>query len=430
MTTFQWGAATHAGRVRAMNQDSVHAANGLFVVADGMGGHQAGETASRIAVEVMAEGSFENADDLSERLEMANREIYETASQRPDLEGMGTTVCAMALVESKPPSAVLVNVGDSRAYRLQADEFTQLTIDHSYVAELVRSGALTSEEAATHPYRNMVTRSVGIAAEVEVDSWGLELDEGDRFLLCSDGLFGEINDEQIANLLRDNDNPEDAARALISAANKHGGRDNISVIVLDVQADADQPLTEGLVTGEIMVGAALETASIKNAMPPTAGEPTMPMSVTRPIPAKGAAAPLATPSPDIETPPQDTTEVEAHPATERRAEEQPESVLQKPLTWRFAAITGAILLAIVLLVAALGMWARQGTYIGFSGDEVVIYQGRPDGLLWLDPTIESHTGIYRQQLPEDVVAAVDDTISVGSVSEAEDLVAEYSINTE
>ncbi|MFV1990377.1 MAG: Stp1/IreP family PP2C-type Ser/Thr phosphatase [Acidimicrobiales bacterium] len=429
MTTFQWGAATHAGRVRAMNQDAVHAANGLFVVADGMGGHQAGETASRIAVEVMAEGSYKNADELAEGLTAANLKIFETASNRPDLEGMGTTVCAMALVESTPPSAVLVNVGDSRAYRMHAGEFTQLTIDHSYVAELVRSGALTKEEAATHPYRNMVTRSVGIDSEVDVDSWGLELDEGDRFLLCSDGLFGEVKDDDIADLLRANENPEDAARALIAAANAHGGRDNISVIVLDVQADADSPLQEGLVTGEVMVIDELGEDGNTGEAALFAGEPTMPMSATRPIPGQTAPAPLATPSPDIDTPPQTTRNVEPNPQTERQLEETDQSALQKPLTWRFAGVTSAIVIGLVVLIAAFGLWARQGTYVGFSGDEVVVYQGRPGGLLWFEPTINTHTGVYRQQLPEDVATRVENNIRVDNPQEAQDLVAEYSNNS-
>lgn len=441
MTTFQWGAATHAGRVRPSNQDAVYANHGLFIVADGMGGHNAGETASRIAVEVISNGHYESAAELSEAVIDANAEILSTANNRPDLQGMGTTLCAMALVDSNPPTAVLVNVGDSRAYRLHNDELTQLTIDHSYVAELVQSGSITPEEAAVHPYRNMVTRSVGINLDLEVDSWGIELTEGDRFLICSDGLFGELADNQIAAFLGRNENPEDAARQLLTAANDHGGRDNISVIVLDVNSNPEAPLTPGEVTGEIMIGNAgliphhgeeteieLETESSKDDDLAEV-EATMPINPTRPLPARDLLPPLATPSEDQEALEPGTQEKHSSTPTSEKPEPREAATatgLNAPLTWRLLSITIATVLAALLLVGAAGMWARQGKYIGFSGDEAVVYQGRADGLLWIEPTIAAHTGIYRAELPEGLVEDIEANISVESVSEAIGIVAQFA----
>ena len=211
-----WGGATHHGRVRAANQDALFADRGLFVVADGMGGHQGGEVASQIAVRSMAGGTHASIDEFVQAVEASNRAVWDHAVEHPDLKGMGTTLTAIAVLgDDRPPKLGVVNVGDSRTYRWRAGEFEQLTDDHSYVAELIRRGQLSEHEASTHPYRNMLTRAIGVADEVDVDRWEIVPEAGDRFVLCSDGLINELDDLEIRQAVGSIDEPVALARMLI-----------------------------------------------------------------------------------------------------------------------------------------------------------------------------------------------------------------------
>ena len=177
----RWGGITDSGRVRQTNQDKLHGADGLFVVADGMGGHRGGEVAARIAVEVVGAVSDASLDDLVEAVEQANRRIHDRGMSDAALRGMGTTVVALAVPSGGDEAELaLVNVGDSRAYRFRGDALEQMTDDHSLVAEMVRLGQLTDEEAVTHPRRNIVTRAVGVDEVVAVDSWSIAAQPGDR----------------------------------------------------------------------------------------------------------------------------------------------------------------------------------------------------------------------------------------------------------
>ena len=231
---FEWGAASDAGRVRPANEDAAVAEEGLFAVADGMGGHAAGEIASRVAVEALRSNA---GDGLVEAVRLANRAVLDKAAEDPALRGMGTTVCALALVEGDPPQVLVVNVGDSRAYLLRDGELQQLTDDHNLVAELEREGRITHEEALVHPQRNIITRVLGNDPDVEVDQFPIDVFRGDRFLICSDGLFNEVEDDAIEDVLRAERVPQDAADELVRRANALGGRDNISVVVVDVVDD-------------------------------------------------------------------------------------------------------------------------------------------------------------------------------------------------
>ncbi|MGI9614896.1 MAG: protein phosphatase 2C domain-containing protein, partial [Acidimicrobiales bacterium] len=194
--------ASHVGNVRDSNQDRVHFGGYTGVVADGMGGHQGGEMAASIAI-----SEFVDVVDpippggLVELVEEANRAVFERAAD-PDLRGMGTTLVALTLRPTEEKVSV-VNVGDSRAYFLRDDEFGQLTLDHSLVEDLVRQNRLTRDEALTHPQRNILTRALGIASQVEVDRFLVPTRIGDRFLLCSDGLFNEVTEDGIIAILRD-----------------------------------------------------------------------------------------------------------------------------------------------------------------------------------------------------------------------------------
>ncbi|HEY0932534.1 MAG TPA: protein phosphatase 2C domain-containing protein [Trebonia sp.] len=240
MIRFGYGAATSVGRVRPVNEDSYLAVPPLFVVADGMGGHGAGHVASRIAIEEMTACAALRplfAEAVLTALEHANRYIIE----RDEANRMGTTVTGLAGIESKGGDHLMVfNVGDSRVYRLTGRRLEQLTVDHSEVQQLVMAGVITSEQARTHPRRNVVTRALGSDTGQHPDHWQLPAASGDRFLICSDGLYGELADNAIAPLLAFGA-PQQAAEALVVAANEAGGRDNVTSVVVDILSPDTAP---------------------------------------------------------------------------------------------------------------------------------------------------------------------------------------------
>ena len=233
--------ATHAGKVRANNEDALLVGEGrdetLFVVADGIGGFEAGEVASRIAVDVLKE--LEPGASFEAAIGEANRRILAAGRGDERLSGMGTTVVAVRFGGTRDePVAQVAHVGDSRAYLLRGGSLRPVTEDHSLVAELVRSGDLTRDQAAEHPQKNLITRALGADEEVEVDTAVLPVEAGDRFLLCSDGLSDMIPETRIGEILAEAPgDPEKPARSLVSAALDAGGADNVTVIVVDVKAE-------------------------------------------------------------------------------------------------------------------------------------------------------------------------------------------------
>ena len=245
MTALQWGAATDVGRVRNENEDAYSAEPMLFVVADGMGGHQAGEVASALAVQTLhgrlAQGA-QSVDVVIAAVVEANAAIFHAAHQNAGQQGMGTTLTAIAVLPADGEhhsTLALVNVGDSRTYRMRAGVLQRVTIDHSYVQELVATGHISELEARTHPRRNIVTRALGIEPTVRVDSWVLSMVRGDRFVLCSDGLVDEVPDHEIAMIAGGVAAPQAVADELVAMANRHGGRDNVTVVVVDVLEGLD-----------------------------------------------------------------------------------------------------------------------------------------------------------------------------------------------
>ncbi|MCK9248497.1 MAG: Stp1/IreP family PP2C-type Ser/Thr phosphatase [Solirubrobacteraceae bacterium] len=230
---------TDTGRQRPHNEDSYLARRPLFAVADGMGGAQAGEVASRLAVEVLHEGLGDGRGTVAERLTdqvvEANRRIHDRAQNDQASAGMGTTLTA-AYVDRD--ALVVVHVGDSRLYRWRSGELSRLTADHSLVEELVRQGRLTPEQAAEHPQRSIITRALGPEPEVTVDSEVVRVEHDDVFLLCSDGLTTMIGDDVIADVLGRAATLQDAVEGLVDAANEAGGRDNITVLLFRVESDA------------------------------------------------------------------------------------------------------------------------------------------------------------------------------------------------
>jgi PPM family protein phosphatase len=227
---------TDTGRKRRQNEDAFVCDPPLFAVADGMGGAQAGELASRLAAAAIEEGSarLDGEEGVVGIIRTANARIFERALQDPAVAGMGTTV-TVALVDEHAGRLTLAHVGDSRAYRFRDGSLEQLTTDHSLVGELVRSGRLTEAEAAVHPHRSVITRALGTEAEVDVDTLTIELATGDLVLLCSDGLPAMVPANEIARVLdRTGADPHLAADALVRAANDAGGEDNVTVVLFEM----------------------------------------------------------------------------------------------------------------------------------------------------------------------------------------------------
>lgn len=236
--SLSYGYGTDRGLRRELNEDSFIASDPVFAVADGMGGHEAGEIASGMCVRALAAmpqlASGERsvtAAVLQQYLLRADHSIREATGGRA-----GTTLTGAVVVEQMGmPYWLVLNIGDSRTYRLSQGNFAQVSVDHSEVQELVDAGEITPEQATVHPRRHVVTRALGTGDETEADYWLLPVEEGDRILICSDGLTGELTDDHIFRILSTVGHPQDAVDALIQAALRNGGRDNVTVIVVDAK---------------------------------------------------------------------------------------------------------------------------------------------------------------------------------------------------
>ena len=231
-----WGARSDVGLVRGHNEDSFLLRTPLFMVSDGMGGHAAGEVASSIAVETVGEQAPGTADDvlLGAAVEAANMAVIEASEQGIGKPGMGCTATAVLIEKNK---MAVAHVGDSRAYVLRQGTLVRVTHDHSYVEELVDSGQITADEARTHPSRSIITRALGSDPDMYADHFSLEVNDGDRIILCSDGLSSMISDAEIESLAVSSATPQQAADNLVAAALTAGGADNVTVVVVDVLND-------------------------------------------------------------------------------------------------------------------------------------------------------------------------------------------------
>ncbi|MDY7102398.1 MAG: Stp1/IreP family PP2C-type Ser/Thr phosphatase [Actinomycetota bacterium] len=394
MTAFAAGAATDKGRVRNDNQDGALVAPGLAAVADGMGGHQGGGFASSLALETLQRNAGRgDVPSLVAAVETANRDIHQVSLEREDLRGMGTTLCAVGMLTSSGERArvAVLNVGDSRVYLYRGERLHQLTEDHNLVQTLVREGRITQEEAATHPQRNIITRALGIEPSVEVDHAEMDVAVGDMFLLCSDGLINEVDEDRIASVLRRLADPSEAAAELVSLANAHGGRDNITVVVVHV-VDSGGVASLELLTSE--------------------REATSP---ARPSGASPSGASAAPPGP--------TDETGAMPM----AFGEPDGVdVLAGRPRRFSVRVLAFLVALVGL-GAVGYWsiswfANNSYFVGTDAGEVVIYRGRPDGVLWFDPSVEERTELAVDDLTPDDLDRVEGNPTASSLEDAQRIV--------
>jgi len=268
----KYGVSTHPGRKRRHNEDAYVIEPPLFAVADGMGGAKAGEVASGLAAAALKEndGGSGGEERVTALIQEANRRVFTRANEDREAAGMGTTM-TVALVEGD--RVAFGHVGDSRAYRIRDGEIEQLTDDHSLVAELVRGGKLTPEEAESHPQRSVITRAVGTEPDVDVDTFTIEPQPGDLFLICSDGLTDMVDDVTIIRSIENHRGDLDsAAKALVGAANRGGGEDNITVVFFELSGE---PLEDTAVT-EAAPAVAQEdedTLSGIDEIPAVAGEP-------------------------------------------------------------------------------------------------------------------------------------------------------------
>jgi PPM family protein phosphatase len=248
------GAASDIGRSRERNEDAYLVKEPLFAVADGMGGHRGGDVASSVVVETLSEMAIGGADDpqplegLVDRIQEANRRILQRGDSDRELRGMGTT---LTVVVADSDRAHVAHVGDSRAYLLREGNLSQLTEDHTLVQRMVREGRLRPEEAARHPQRSILTRALGVDEDIAVDQLTLDVRPGDRLLLCTDGLTGMVPVDRIQEILEGEPDPDAASTQLVEEANRGGGEDNITVVIIDFVDDGsgNPPGTEATVQG-------------------------------------------------------------------------------------------------------------------------------------------------------------------------------------
>jgi protein phosphatase len=364
------GAVTHSGQVRTENEDALLVVGHLYVVADGMGGHNAGEVASAMAIKSLQGAAANIVDEatLNAALDKANEVIYEESMTNHVHHGMGTTLAAMVVFTD---TVVVGNVGDARIYRWHEGNLSRITKDHSYVQELVDEGVISLEEARVHPRRNIVTRALGIDGDVEASTSTLPITVGARYVLCSDGLVDEVTDAEIAAILNRHSQAQAAAEALVAAANAAGGRDNITVIVVDV-ASSD--------------GLSEASSDSHRSAQRSSEEPPAPATIDTVTSSPGAS----------ESP----TPVTATVAPPSAATTKKKFGLGTILFW--TGLVG-IVLAVLVVFAAYG---RTGYFVGYDGQDVVVYKGRPGGVLWFDPTVEAKTTLTENDLTDELAEEI------------------------
>jgi protein phosphatase len=358
LTRWRYAAATDTGLVRETNQDAVFADDSLAIVADGMGGHAAGEVASAMTVETIYNGFLTRPtlEGLLSAVQDANHDVLADARANPDRFGMGTTVIAVGLTQDGAglTTPTMLHVGDSRAYQLRDGALRQLSADHSVAEEWVRMGRLTPEEALTHPRRHQLTRAIGVDDNIEIDVMSLHVQPGDRILLCSDGLSNELDPDRLAELAGAPGSLDDAVTNLINAARTAGGRDNISAVLLEFD-EAHEP-----------------TRVINTTMAPA-------------------------PPPVVATTPS------------RPKKSGPR------FTWR-VAVGMLLLLAVAGAFFFIVHWYAYSTYyLAPDGKYIGVYEGQPNGVLWYKPLLVWKTGDLMTQLEPAAQISIKDTIMEPSI---------------
>lgn len=382
-------AKTDVGRVRQGNEDSYLVKEPLFAVADGMGGHIAGDIASATAVDLISERANEsmprNTAELASIVRGANTAIWEKAQNDPSLRGMGTT-CTLALVSDH--EIHIAHVGDSRAYLYRGEELSQVTEDHTLVSRMVREGRLKPEEAERHPQRSIITRALGVDAEVEVDELSMKVEEGDRFLLCSDGLTSMIGTQDLHEVLSTQSDPNAAADELVARALEAGGEDNVTVVLIDI-------------AGTAAASAPVQSEQVAPAAPHVHRENTEP-------------------------------DVEPAPAVDTGVHRVPEEIPEiSPETSRPRRRWGVVLVPLlILLLLAGGAYAaarytlNNSYFIGADeSGTVTIFRGIPEEVAGLSlKESEETTDVSVDELPEFLRSNVNEGIKADSLVDAREKV--------
>jgi len=350
------GAATDIGQVREGNEDSFLIVAPLYAVADGMGGHRGGEVASSLALDTVQELFERKEGSLADQVVRANRAVYDRSQSDRSVSGMGTTLTA-ALIDGD--TVHLVHVGDSRAYLLRGGELTQLTEDHTLVHRMVMEGEITPEEAETHPHRSILTRALGVDESVQVDEGDVQVASGDRLLLCTDGLTGMVPEDQIAEIMLEAPDPQQAVDRLVTVANRAGGIDNITAVVLDFDEN-------GIGRGETKEAAIPHQPTVEQPVPTAATPDRSDITIV--------GAPIPEPPPEdsaSRSGPRSTT-TSSLPAV-RRAPTGPRSHRGRTIgIW--AGVTLSIL---VVGVVGLRLFLDTQWYVGVSNGRVAIFRGIP-----------------------------------------------------
>lgn len=382
-----WGACTDVGLVRRVNEDSKCHEYPLFAVADGMGGHSAGDVASALAIETLSE-RMSHSESLSDAVRAANKAIFRRASQEPELSGMGTTLTAMMAGDT---SAQIAHVGDSRAYLLRGGDLTRLTQDHTVVGRLVQQGRIKPEDADRHPQRSYLDRALGVDSDVEVDVYVLDFKPADRVLLCSDGLFGMIDDDLIASVLTDQEDPQRAAEQLCAEAVKAGGNDNVTVVIVDFP-HRSAPAAAAPTEQQRPSGVRTDTGPLPDGT-----------STAGPAFASGAANRPAEPS----EPPPSTTPSK-----------------RKSQGWRMLRYASVVVVVLAAGAFAARMTLQGSWYVGSNDGRVSIFTGVPGSVGGLTfSELEQETDLEVDEIPEPHRGRLQDGIKADSRSSAEEIIA-------
>ena len=375
------GSATDTGLVRSNNEDSflVDDDHVLYAIADGMGGHRGGEVASRTAIEALRAG-VASGQPVNDAIVQANRAVIERAAGDDELTGMGTTMTALVVAGGR--QLLIGHVGDSRAYLLHDGAMRRITDDHSLVEELVREGRLTPEQAESHPQRAIVTRALGVDPDVDVDLYTIEVSVGDRIVLCSDGLTTMVRERDVERLARSEADPQRAAEVLVEAANRAGGEDNTSVVVVDV----------------------LEVDAVS--LPD-------PELLAAPVAAAATGPRPMAPAPEVP---------QAPPPRAKHRESFGRRV------WGALLLFVPLVLVLAIAFGGIGWYARRSYYVGFANNQVVIFKGVPGGVLGWNPTIQQPTALTAAELTQVDHDRVAGGAARGSLRDAQRFVARLKAN--
>ena len=405
-------AVSHVGKIRANNQDSGYAGTQLFIVADGMGGHAGGDVASAIALKriIDVDRPFVSAADaefaLKSALSAANTLLAETVYEHPELTGMGTTVSAILRCGDR---IALAHIGDSRIYLLRGGTLKQITADHTFVQRLVDSGRITPEEAAVHPRRSVLMRVLGdVDAAPEIDTTILEVQAGDRWMLCSDGLSSYVSDDKIQQALNGIADVTAASERLVKDSLDQGAPDNVTVVIVDIE-QASEP-TESASSPVRIVG-----------------------SAALPLTFEGETGRRPLRLPNLLLHPLKSSQVEDSHFEPESDEYLDELILEdrrrarnRRIGW---LVAGVVVLAVIVSALLIGYrWSQSLYYVGANGQTVAIYQGiqQDIGPISLH-SVYTDTALRLADLPSYTRQSVTDTISANDLSEAEAIVRRLTI---